>query len=713
MIPSHTRSRTRSPGWSALPQPRTARPDSPRGELLVALIALVLAGGGLEARPAFAAAQVRPQWTWRNPIPTGNDLLGVAMGNGTMVAVGSGGTLLSSTDGHEWTQQWDGRSTPLTDILFVNGQFVAVGGDGVILISTDGTNWLSRAVTPTFNFRQVAYGLGRYVVAAESQGRCAFLSSTQLESWTTWWLPERQPLTRVTFGDGRFVGIGSSTSGADGTGVFVSTNGVSWMDRSTSAVLGGMGVAAAQGAVIVGDRFGNLWRSFNVSDWELAGGIAAGRFRNLMIVNGQFVATVDSSPPGLLSSPDGVNWSAWESGGIMPLNAVAGDGTHYLAVGDFGQIVGSPDGQTWTNRTGYLAPEFARASWFEAVTFGNGRFVAVGCAAAAVSTDGEHWIATGLAPNTWLVGVVFDGHRFVAVGKQGAVAWSTDGMTWEGGDPVGSDDFAGVAFGGGVYMAAVARRTVAGSVAGSALLASTNLTAWREVYLRDGVGAARVAFGNNRFVATLNGSDDVCVSTNGTDWETRTLTQGTPVDMIYADERFHAVNGSSPDGFAWSFAAGPPVVDDPTWEYRELGGLAAGDGRFAALGSHGFPLPGSVAFVSTNGTTWQPTAPAPIGLRATAYGNGSFVAVGGNLGILQSPAAVPAPPIQLAAARLGPVQLQIRVTSPIGKTLVIERSSDLKSWSGWRTIVNTTGQSLLTDALAPPPGRSFYRARVL
>src|SRR5512136_2088465 len=38
-------------------------------------------------------------WHWRNPLPQGNTLQGVTYGNGTFVAVGENGTILTSPDG--------------------------------------------------------------------------------------------------------------------------------------------------------------------------------------------------------------------------------------------------------------------------------------------------------------------------------------------------------------------------------------------------------------------------------------------------------------------------------------------------------------------------------------------------------------------------------------------------------------------------------------
>src|SRR5438128_11484736 len=50
-------------------------------------------------------------WTMRNPLPTGNRLQAIAYGNRQFVAVGFGGTILTSADGASWVR----RSSPTPD----------------------------------------------------------------------------------------------------------------------------------------------------------------------------------------------------------------------------------------------------------------------------------------------------------------------------------------------------------------------------------------------------------------------------------------------------------------------------------------------------------------------------------------------------------------------------------------------------------------------
>jgi hypothetical protein len=73
-------------------------------------------------------------WTARTS-GTGNDLFGVAYGNGTFVAVEDDGAILTSPDGVTWTAWASGTSNDLFGVAYGNGRFVAVGRGGTILTS--------------------------------------------------------------------------------------------------------------------------------------------------------------------------------------------------------------------------------------------------------------------------------------------------------------------------------------------------------------------------------------------------------------------------------------------------------------------------------------------------------------------------------------------------------------------------------------------------
>jgi photosystem II stability/assembly factor-like uncharacterized protein len=102
------------------------------------LSALVLFFGIAGARTSSFA---QSGWYWQNPVPTGHRLLAAAAPNAnTVVAVGSYGTILRTTDaGATWTPQRSWTRHPLFGVALVDTNTgTAVGEVGAILRTTTG-----------------------------------------------------------------------------------------------------------------------------------------------------------------------------------------------------------------------------------------------------------------------------------------------------------------------------------------------------------------------------------------------------------------------------------------------------------------------------------------------------------------------------------------------------------------------------------------------
>jgi hypothetical protein len=83
------------------------------------------------------------------------------------VAVGAGGTVLTSLDGTTWTAQAPLTTNDLTAITF-GGQFVAVGKGGVILTSLDGLAWETRTSGTTNDLLAVTRTVSGYTAVGTS-----------------------------------------------------------------------------------------------------------------------------------------------------------------------------------------------------------------------------------------------------------------------------------------------------------------------------------------------------------------------------------------------------------------------------------------------------------------------------------------------------------------------------------------------------------------
>jgi hypothetical protein len=103
-----------------------------------------------------------PDPNFRNSGTT-NDLLGIAYGNSTFVAIGTAGTIITSTDGITWTGRTSSTTNTLNAIAFGGGVFATTGAGGIILTSPDGITWTSRASGTTNLLRGIAFANDRFI----------------------------------------------------------------------------------------------------------------------------------------------------------------------------------------------------------------------------------------------------------------------------------------------------------------------------------------------------------------------------------------------------------------------------------------------------------------------------------------------------------------------------------------------------------------------
>ena len=83
------------------------------------------------------------------------------------MAVGNGGTVLTSPDKVTWTQQTSATFDNLTDIVWNSSQYVAVGtslfADSPILTSPDGVTWTLQTSGTTNDLNGITWDGGQFV----------------------------------------------------------------------------------------------------------------------------------------------------------------------------------------------------------------------------------------------------------------------------------------------------------------------------------------------------------------------------------------------------------------------------------------------------------------------------------------------------------------------------------------------------------------------
>ena len=253
-------------------------------------------------------------------------------GNGIFVGVGQGGTIVTSTDGANWSAQNSGTEKDLFGVGYGNGIFVVVGNDATILTSSDGAHWTDRSLSKTYGFYGVAYGNGVFVIVgrlASSWGLS--FNSPDGRNWAGPYLTnDASTLDSVVYGDNIFVAVGSGN-----TQIQTSPDGATWTER---------------------------YKEYNKV------------FKGVTYGAGRFIAVGWEGK--ILYSPDGITWtnSSLPDNHYMLEGVAYGDGT-FVTVGRWSEIEGkifsSPDGVNWRARYSGISNEL------RGITYSNSTFVIV------------------------------------------------------------------------------------------------------------------------------------------------------------------------------------------------------------------------------------------------------------------------------------------------------------------------------------------------
>jgi len=313
----------------------------------------------LTAVPRLAGA------SWTSGAPLGSppqNLNGVAFGAALnrIVAVGDSGTLLAGDLNYTstsppgvtaWTQATSiptGFASDLSSVASSGSQFIALGTDGSVVTSTDGNTWTAAASIPNGGTRMnsLAFGLvssGATYVAVGNGGN--ILTSTDLMTWTPAASNTTSDLYSVSFPKDTFV-----ATGANGT-LLTSPDASIWtvvQNVPTSSALRGAtyGTGSAAGAsaqyVVVGDS-GTIVTSTNLTNWSLITpaplpqDLRAIRFGTRFVAVGQEVVVGQGG--AVAYSDDAINWSlsTFPPGSPAPdLASIIFTPGMYLAVGASG-----------------------------------------------------------------------------------------------------------------------------------------------------------------------------------------------------------------------------------------------------------------------------------------------------------------------------------------------------------------------------------------
>lgn len=560
--------------------------------------------------PPFASPAPIP-FTYANPLPAANELHGVAYGNGLLVAVGEAGTILTSTDGVNWTRQESGVRYQMVDVAFGNGRFVVASHDGHYLTSTDGVHW-KKSEEHCYCWG-LAYGNGLFLSLEYDEKIWASTDGL------TWELRKEGPLYDIylaaVYAEDRWVATGDRESMA------VSHDGFTWTEVPGGHAYGMSGVAHGNGRFVAVGTAELRW-SDDGNSWTV---LAPGRYTRLKEITyggGRFVAVGWFGR--VITSPDGEVWTEVQTDTRYDLNDVVYTGTQYVAVGEGGTILTSPDAASWTIRTGNMRH-------LQGVTYGDGLYVAVGEGGLILtSPDGTTWTRRPSGTDRYLWQVAYGGGRFVAVGSGGTIVTSADGLTWS---PVPSTTLfklRGVAYGAGRFVvvgepprpndndtgdSGCRFSSRSGESTGGLILTSVDGLSWTA--LQTTVGPPCLAQFDRGFFTVTDKAWRSIYSTDGLTWSDKS-----PVERFLIHDPRLQLDAEALDALHRRGRTGFTYEKDGHPRAPEPGVRRYGGGWFVTGSDEG-----DLYTLEPDGV-WHSFQTASNRVNDITYGNGRFVAVG-------------------------------------------------------------------------------------
>ncbi len=254
-------------------------------------------------------------------------------------------------------------------------------------------------------------------------------------------------------------------------------------------------MAAGSKGVIPISSDGTNWLVQNVG--------ATNELNGLAFANGLYVAV--GSHGALFTSEDGLTWSNQFKAPLPPndLYSVCYGGGQFLAVGQNSTILTSPDGTNWSRQLTGSNTNLV------SVCYGNGCYISTGMSFEIVvlrSTNGSNWVPAN--PSILLLrSMVFAEGHFTGVGGNspaapgGYIATSVDGITWTTRNSGFYDNFGGVAYGNGCFVAVDSTAGGFSQPAAARNMSSEDSVHWTSRPDPATNALQSVAYGNGSFVA--------------------------------------------------------------------------------------------------------------------------------------------------------------------------------------------------------------------
>lgn len=291
------------------------------------------------------------EWTSRLRVPL--PLLDVVWDGQVFIAVGYGGTILTSVDGIDWMARKSVSDDVLVAVVAVGSEFYAVGGAGVLLSTDHGETWTVIG-RPDFFIGTAVAASSSQIVALGTVPDLGIplitVSEDSGDTWETW--DVSWSTGDLIYRDGLFVT-------PSGPGVRVSTDGKQWSEivvDDVNTALNEVVVHDDSQFFVVGDD-GTVFSSFDAFNWtELSAPLADVYFKGAawngtrLILAGGVYSYQDRHdgtyrPIGISSSDGGGSWDTFGIDSSYVSHGIAWGNGRFVSVGT---MVVSDEGAIYT-----------------------------------------------------------------------------------------------------------------------------------------------------------------------------------------------------------------------------------------------------------------------------------------------------------------------------------------------------------------------------
>ena len=405
---------------------------------------------------------------WANPLPQGNSLMDVIWNGSEFLAVGSGGSILTSGDGQSWSLSYSAASTFLNAIAWSGSRYVIVGHQGIILSRTmDDSDWSFIESNSKDILFDITWTGSQFVAV----GLNTTASSADGINWEYHPPPEDSFITGVTWTGDKLVATGAAQNEdlkrIEGA-FFTSHDGISWSSPQLTGTpmlwditwTGSQLVAVGgdiwtgsdslqegvftfqQGGIILTSQDAKNWtKQTSDTDLDLIGVHFDSKTGQIIAVGGNtdFADPNNSNTGIILTSPNGIDWSPQGSTFNHVYRSLASSGKETVVVGQSGIIRTSADLKQWDSQT-----NGSLNAVFDMVSTDNQTVAVSEHGEILTSYDGRSWAShnSGIISN--LYAITWTGSQLVAVGGEisatsgGVIMSSTDGINWINRTPAGS-----------------------------------------------------------------------------------------------------------------------------------------------------------------------------------------------------------------------------------------------------------------------------------